>query len=387
MFTYYSIILFISIMTMLILSLLVHENARLTSEQKRLFYKSYLVIIIAAIMEWLGLLMNKAPSWTKYIHCLVKIIDYILTPAIAYFFISQVDRKLLVKKYMGILEIIDILIILLSVPFGWVFYIDKNNVYHHGPFYIVYSIIYVLMIILLIVGFLQYGKRFASSNRKSLFAITLLALVGIFLQETAGTFMRTGYLALTMSSTLLFIHYEEFCQQEMDEDGKAKTILLEKDALTDLYSRYAYNEQLKKYSNPPLSSTLCVLLIDINGLKMVNDTRGHEMGDELICKTAQAISKATQSYGYVYRTGGDEFVVFLDLSSYTIREFYDILKREFYAYKIKSPELSEINVAIGKAYAKEYPDYSLEQLVEVADRDMYKDKANYYRNKRHNRRK
>lgn len=374
-------------MTMLILSLLVHENARHTSKQKRAFYKTHFVIIISAIMEWLGLLMNEAPSWTKYIHYLVKTIDYTLTPAIAYFFINQVDSKLSVKKYMGILEIIDILIILLSVPFGWVFYIDQNNVYRHGPFYIVYPIIYVLMMILLIIGLLQYGRRFASSNKKSLFAIMLLALVGIVFQETAGSFMRTGYLALAMGSTLLFIHFEEFCQQEMDEDGKAKTILLEKDALTDLYSRYAYNEQLKKHSNPPLSSTLCVLLIDINGLKMVNDTKGHEKGDELICETAHAIRKAIQSYGHVYRTGGDEFVVLLDLSSYTIKEFYDILKREFYAYKIKAIELSEINVAIGKAYAKDYPDFTLEQLVEVADRDMYKDKANYYRNKRHDRRK
>ena len=80
-------------------------------------------------------------------------------------------------------------------------------------------------------------------------------------------------------------------------------------------------------------------------------------------------------------------MVLLNLSSYTIKEFYDILKREFYAYKIKAIELSEINVAIGKAYAKDYPDFTLEQLVEVADRDMYKDKANYYRNKRHDRRK
>jgi diguanylate cyclase (GGDEF)-like protein len=386
MYEFYSIILLMTILNLFILSLLVHENGRLTPRHKRSFYKTYIIIILAAIMEWIGIIMNGAPAWTRYIHSLVKVLDYTLSPAIAYFFIVSVDQDVIVKKYMGILEIIDIIFIIVSLPFGWVFYIDQGNVYHHGPYYVIYSVIYVLMMTMLIIGFLHYGRKFANSNKKSLFAITLFALAGIIFQETSGDFMRTGYLGLAMASSLLFIHYEEFCQQEMDEAGKEKSVLLEKDALTGLYSRYAYNEQLKKHREPPLSKTLCALLIDINGLKKVNDTLGHEKGDELIKEAANAIEIAASIHGKVYRTGGDEFVVILDLTSYTIKEFIKVMKKEFSVYRQNTDDALDIHVAVGYAKAVEYPNFTLEQLIEVADREMYKDKARFYRDYRIDRR-
>ncbi|MBR5705734.1 MAG: diguanylate cyclase, partial [Deltaproteobacteria bacterium] len=54
---------------------------------------------------------------------------------------------------------------------------------------------------------------------------------------------------------------------------------------------------------------LAVFSIDVNGLKTVNDSLGHDAGDELIRGAADCISAAFGQTGKCYRTGGDEFVV------------------------------------------------------------------------------
>ena len=82
------------------------------------------------------------------------------------------------------------------------------------------------------------------------------------------------------------------------------------DYLTDLYNRGFFEEEFKRLDtkqNLPLSVMMC----DINGLKLVNDSFGHHAGDALIKKTAIAIKKGCRAKDIVARIGGDEFAVIL----------------------------------------------------------------------------
>ena len=54
-----------------------------------------------------------------------------------------------------------------------------------------------------------------------------------------------------------------------------------------------------------MKNNFVVFLIDINGLKVVNDTLGHEAGDELICGAAACITSTFKDKGNTYRIGGD----------------------------------------------------------------------------------
>lgn len=80
------------------------------------------------------------------------------------------------------------------------------------------------------------------------------------------------------------------------------------DVLTGVFSRLAYHECLEQYADS-VPTDLTVFLMDINGLKGVNDALGHEAGDELICGAAQCITQAVGDRGKIFRIGGDEFVV------------------------------------------------------------------------------
>ncbi|NCB74530.1 MAG: diguanylate cyclase [Clostridia bacterium] len=82
------------------------------------------------------------------------------------------------------------------------------------------------------------------------------------------------------------------------------------DHLTGLYNRRFFELALKSIDaevNLPIS----IIMFDINGLKLVNDSFGHDSGDALLIKAAETIKKACREEDSIFRIGGDEFVVIL----------------------------------------------------------------------------
>jgi PAS domain S-box/diguanylate cyclase (GGDEF) domain len=82
------------------------------------------------------------------------------------------------------------------------------------------------------------------------------------------------------------------------------------DQLTGLYNRRFYEEELSRMDTPR-NLPFSLIMGDVNGLKLVNDSFGHAMGDELLKKAAKTIVKACRADDVVARLGGDEFVVLL----------------------------------------------------------------------------
>lgn len=88
------------------------------------------------------------------------------------------------------------------------------------------------------------------------------------------------------------------------------------DHLTGLPHRRAFTEALELALLPtglPSGRRLAVLLMDLDGFKTINDTHGHQTGDEVLCRTADALSAALRSTDTLYRLGGDEFAALLDV--------------------------------------------------------------------------
>ena len=98
------------------------------------------------------------------------------------------------------------------------------------------------------------------------------------------------------------------------------------DPLTGVFSRLAYHESLEQYA-ASVPADLTVFLMDINGLKGVNDALGHEAGDELICGAAQCITQAVGDRGKIFRIGGDEFVVLGHMTQHQARQILAELHR------------------------------------------------------------
>ena len=101
---------------------------------------------------------------------------------------------------------------------------------------------------------------------------------------------------------------EDISQRKIAED-KVRYMSFH-DQLADLYNRHYLEEEFKRFDTErqlPLSITIA----DVNGFKLINDTYGHLMGDQLLCKAAEIIRENSRSEDIVARWGGDEFVILL----------------------------------------------------------------------------
>ena len=372
---YYSAICGFCTATLAILSLLVRENGRLTRRQKNRFYQTYAVFFLAILMEWLGLALNGAPAAFRGVHLAVKCLDYCITPVAGIFFAAQVvENEVLDRPLLGVLGF-NALLQIASIFTGWTFYLDESNVYHHGPLYIVYMVVYVAAMVTVLWNFARYGLRFQRSNRGSLIAVLLMCFSGIVVQEFFN--LHTWYPCMVLCSMLLFVHYMEFSQMVSDTALSYQRQLLERDVLTGLYSRYAYTEALKLLeAQPDTARDLVVLSLDINDLKTTNDNLGHLAGDELIKGAADCMAEVLNPYGKCYRTGGDEFIALLTVDPQRIPELFAALRRRTAAWH--GTLVNEVHLSMGAAVASRHPGLAMDKLIALADQEMYADKEQYY---------
>ena len=381
MYNYYTAICIMIWLMLLVLCILIRENGRIAEKKKRLFYLTYLLIALAALAEWVGLQLNGREDLPKAALQVVKCADYILTPTATGALVMQMHRNsrkswLLTGVLAGLLAL-NAVFQIISAFFGLTVVIDSHHVYSKGPLYPAYLALCMIVILMVITVFFMYGRLFRRRNRFSLYAILLLVIVGFMIQAALPGGYRVAYLSMTMGAALLYIHISEYSQQEADDTVSRQQEQIETDALTGLYSRLAYSNELQRRDGAgPLPDGFAAVMLDIDGLKSVNDSLGHEAGDELIVGAAACIKQVFDGLGRCFRTGGDEFVVLGEMSR---GQAADALRRLETACAAWTGRLvGQLHLSAGFALAEDHAGLSAEALVKEADQAMYQAKAAYY---------
>ncbi|MCQ2523804.1 MAG: diguanylate cyclase [Lachnospiraceae bacterium] len=147
------------------------------------------------------------------------------------------------------------------------------------------------------------------------------------------------------------------------------------DELTGMFNRRAYENDGNRITS--YDGGFSVVMLDVNGLKTVNDTVGHDAGDELLIGAADCIRKSFEDHGDVYRVGGDEFVV---LAYCSRKELEDSVSRlEILTQCWKGRDVHDLSISKGVARGEDYPGLNFKELCKIADAAMYKDKNEFYR--------
>jgi diguanylate cyclase (GGDEF)-like protein len=151
-----------------------------------------------------------------------------------------------------------------------------------------------------------------------------------------------------------------------------------RDALTGLYNRRMFQEQLKeaieqwKQSGQPL----ILMMIDIDHFKILNDTLGHSVGDDFLRSVAQLIRSSIRSDDLAFRWGGDEFAVLLqNTDEAAARKLADRLVSLADTIAKTHQVPKRPSLSIGFANINLISDHSEEAIVEAADRVLYRTKA------------
>lgn len=143
------------------------------------------------------------------------------------------------------------------------------------------------------------------------------------------------------------------------------------DQLTGLYNRRFFEEEYVRLSNDR-NIPLSILLLDVNGLKLVNDVFGHQAGDRLLREASEAMKICVRADDIVARIGGDEFSIILPKTSESDSiTLADRIKRKVSEIEIQGAVGS---ISIGCATMKK-EHMSLDDLFKEADEMMYKEKT------------
>ncbi|MTI85237.1 MAG: PAS domain S-box protein [Firmicutes bacterium] len=142
------------------------------------------------------------------------------------------------------------------------------------------------------------------------------------------------------------------------------------DSLTDLYNRRYMEEEMKRL-DVERQLPISVIISDLNGLKLVNDTYGHSVGDEMLKHTAEVIKNSCRQEDIIARWGGDEFVILLPQT--TKMEALSICKRINYACSKTYVEDIPISIALGSEI-KDSAEKNLTETLKEAEDNMYKHK-------------
>jgi len=151
-----------------------------------------------------------------------------------------------------------------------------------------------------------------------------------------------------------------------------------RDILTALLNRRLFDECIQQAMERAKSGStnLSLLMIDVDNFKILNDTLGHQAGDDLLRSIGQLIRSAIRETDLAFRYGGDEFAILIESGSpedaqTLANRLIDLVDGLGKTYKLaKSPGLS-----VGAAHVDELTDITPTALISTADKALYKNKA------------
>lgn len=258
--------------------------------------------------------------------------------------------------------------IFMSPVTDWYFSVDSHGFYHRGPMYIyIYAVVCFTYIILGAVISVWCGtKAEKSSDKKHFYGQALgvlfptMAAIGeIFL----GTMLPIAQTGITVLLFVIFIVSQEY--------------RLTRDKLTNLHNRFSIenilSEKINKYSRKKSSEAKLVLMVcDLDGFKLINDTYGHQEGDYALRLVSDILQTESERYGaYVGRIGGDEFCIILEIKQMKeAQQLKHNIKTRLQNVSLKLKYTLRISIGLS-AFEK---GNTYNQLLNNADTEMYEEK-------------
>ncbi len=144
------------------------------------------------------------------------------------------------------------------------------------------------------------------------------------------------------------------------------------DVLTGIYNRARFETVIQQCENKQCGP-IGIIMCDVDGLKLVNDTLGHKAGDQLLISAAQVLKKSFPQGEFIARVGGDEFSVLLPSADIArLEDAVCDINREIETYNQDNPGLP-LSISLGYAFRKN-DSVSIYELFKRADNNMYREK-------------
>ena len=276
------------------------------------------------------------------------------------------NYKLTRKLVLSVLfpGIVFMVLNLISMKTGWIFYINENNQYIRGPLFFLQTIAALLNLFVsmihLIIFYFKPQTKISKANILKLMSFYIVPFLGtLFSLPFSG--MPGTWTCAAVSVVLIYMN---------DQDN---AIL--RDSLTGLNNRKTLESTFVSYIRQITEEkNLFLFILDLDSFKQINDTYGHTVGDQALVETAKIITHSMKGkQGIVVRYGGDEFIVMGFLhGNADASGFEKQIKQDFENWNKEHDNPYTLSTCIG--WSKYQEGQELKDLIAKADEKLYQEK-------------
>ena len=370
-FLYTELNIFAFVILLLIFLNVHHQTVTYFNEQKlflALLFSNALILIFDTFM-WI---LDGKPGYNNYIVLsVVTTIYYILNPVIcmvwsiyADYQIHQDDNRN--SKLIRILLVPIIIFTIFAILSNYnrsLFYIDSQNRYHRGVYFLLMAIICYAYLMYTLISIIYSQKKVKNEKFLPILIFAFPPVIGGFIQF-AYYGISIIWICMTVSILIVFINIQND--------------LVYKDYLTDLYNRRQLDQYLKeKIDKNNRKGLLTGIMIDLNYFKKINDQYGHSAGDDALRYIANILKKTFQKNAFLSRYGGDEFIVILEVKEKAeLYQHIDRLIESINTFNDKKLAPYLLNISFGADFYDVESNMTAYEFLNYIDQLMYLDKEN-----------
>lgn len=248
-----------------------------------------------------------------------------------------------------------------SIPNGWFYYIDTDNIYHRGAYF---PFCYAGAIIMLAASYfliIKNRKEFEKNHYSALAFFAVPPLLGMIMQVMVyGVSLMLN--SVTVSLFIIFL--------------KVQNQTIYTDYLTGISNRKKLDIHMKKkISTSSGSRTFAAIMLDLDDFKRINDSFGHDAGDNALRISAQLLKDCLRTTDFIARFGGDEFCIVLDVADKkALEEIMERIHERFREYNSSGELPYELAFSSGYTMYEFGSGMGVEEFQKQLDQLMYKNK-------------
>lgn len=289
--TTYSATHFLDLAALCFLAGLIHSTTTLNRSRKKPFLVGIMLTVLVILAEAGTVLLGTFPN-LRSLNIFCNLLGFALTPLIPLAITLILDRGILPRrKLIFVPTALNLLAVVFSPRFNWIFHVSSHNGYARGRYFALFIVVYLANLLFLAAGTLEIGKRHNYPLRGKLLVLALFTIGGTSIQLIFPS-VHSSWHCVTLA---LFFYF--FLLSEFDSSF---------DALTGLYNRSSFDRAVRNLGD---AGGFCLIMIDIDDFKLINDAQGHDVGDQVMRSVAEVVRRAFGREYTCYRFGGDEFAV------------------------------------------------------------------------------
>lgn len=324
----------------------VHLNRRTISSTRLVIMLIFVESLLSAVEHW-----TRTLDYLTMLRVIITPTVYLLHPVIMLAIMSMADFLREHKFWIILPVLVSAPLIYTSQWTHLIYWFSADNVYHAAEGVLRYYpyVLFLFYIVIFISSFSIHYARHGASERKGILISIVVAMIGMVLHIALK--MEVDY--STLFASILLIYYLSLY-----------VLTAKEDTLTHLLNRQCYYADSVKLKD----KIVAVVSVDMNDLKKINDTEGHDAGDTAIKTIADCLIKTSMSSiknKSVYRIGGDEFAIFyMGKTEEEVHADIDAMRARI--------SMTPYECAFG---CEMVTDADIERTMQVADRRMYANKA------------